>query len=156
MFQKTYQLTSQLPAAAAMQRLKDLFRKEGVRFRSSDLSITSVKTPIAIGLRPQSYSSRNWVGVNPFTFVSGVNVSCNSGANDVAKIKVQINQSRTFIYVAFWFMCSGFVAVSRPELEYATLLIVVTTIGAWFGLMWFMGGLLIKKEILDCLNAGSV
>jgi len=152
MMQKVYQLTSQLPAQAIMQRLEDLFAKEGVQFRRGHLSITSTNTTIAIlGIQPTLYSRRNWVGLNPFTFVSGVDVCCKLGDGDVVKIDIHINQLRTFIWVVFWAMCSLLAAFVMSEPEGAILFIAVT-VAAWFVLVGFLGGLLIKKEICDCLN----
>lgn len=72
---KTYELVCQLPAHGAAERIEGLLSKEGVRYTAADLSISSVSTPIAVfGIQPRLYSRRNWVGLNPFAFVSGVNL----------------------------------------------------------------------------------
>lgn len=153
MTHKTYELTSQLPAAVVIQRMEDLFTKESVQFRTGDLSISSVKTPIAMGIQPKLYSKRNWFVLNPFAFISGVEVRCESGAGGVVRVSIHIDQFRTFIWVAFLATCSGFAAVATPGLGWAILLIAAVTVGAWFVLVRFLGGFLIKKEIRDCLVA---
>ena len=155
--QKTYELTSRLPAVTAMQRVEDLFAKEGVEWRRGDLSITSVKTPIDIlGIQSRLYSKKNWVGLNPFVFVSSVDVRCEPGEGDIVRINVRIDQFRTLMWVAIWVTCSGLAASAMPEPVGAILLIAVTLTIAWLALVRFLGGFLIKKEILDCLNAGSI
>jgi fatty acid desaturase len=137
-----------------MQRIENLFAREGVQFSRDQLSIKSTETPLAIlGIQRRLYSRRNWVGLNPFAFVSGVEVRCESGESRVVRIGVHIDQFRTFIWVAFWAACSGFAAVAMPEWGWAILFIATVTVGAWFVLVWFLGGFLIKKEIRDCLIA---
>ena len=115
----------------------------------------SVRTPIYSRMDPRLYSKRNWVGLNPFTFVSGVKVRCESGRRNVVKINIQVEQFRTFMWVAFWFTCSGLAAIGMPKPEDVILFIAVTTVVAWFGLVWFLGGFLIQKEIRNCLDAGK-
>lgn len=151
--QKTYQLTSRLPAAVVMQGLEGLFTQEGVQYRKSDLSITSVKTPVAIlSFSQVLYSKRNWVGVNPFTFVSGVDVHCEPGAGDIVRINIRVDQFRTLIYFGLWVTSSGLAASAMPELWSAILLIAVALTIGWFVTVQFLGGFLIKQEIRDCLN----
>jgi len=154
MTHKTYELTSRLSAAAAMQRMEDLFAREAVRFSRDQLSIRSTETPLAIlGIQGRLYSRRNWVGLNPFAFVSGMEVRCESGESGVVRISIHIDQFRTFIWVAFLAACSGFAALAMPELGWAILFIAAVTVGAWFVLVWFLGGFLVKKEVRDCLIA---
>jgi len=150
---KTYELTSRLSMATVMQRMEDLFRGEGVQFTRGDTSIASIKTPISLGrLDARDYSKRNWVGLNPFTFVSGVSVRCESGTGDVRRINVDIDQFRAYVWFAFWAACSLPVATAMSKPESAILLIVGVTVVAWFLIVRFFGGYLIKKEILDSLN----
>ena len=151
MTHKTYELTSRLPAAVVIQRMEELFTRENVQFRPGDLSISSIKTPIAKGIQPKLYSKRNWVGLNPFAFISGVEVQCKSSGGDVVRVNVHIDQFRAFIGVALSATSSGFAAVALPELGWAILFIAAVTVSAWFVLVWFLGGYLIKKEIRDCL-----
>ena len=150
---KTYELTSRLSTATVMQRMEDLFRGEGVQFARGDSSITSVKTPISLGrLDARNYSKRNWVGLNPFTFVSGVNVRCQSDANGILRINVEIDRFRTYVSFAFWVACSLAVATAMSGLGAAILFTVGATVAAWFLIVRFFGGFLIKKEILDSLK----
>jgi hypothetical protein len=55
------------------------------------------------------------------------------------------------LWVAFWVLSSALAALRMPK-PGGTILFIVVTVAAWFGLMSFLGGYLIKKEIRDCLN----
>jgi hypothetical protein len=153
MMHKSYELAARLPAAKAMQRMEGLFTEEGVQFTRTDTSITSLKTPIGLGrLDARNYSKRNWVGLNPFTFVSGVTVRCEPGAGDVRRISLEIDQFRAYVWFAFWAACSLAPATVMPRLEVAILFILGVTVAAWLLIVRFLGGFLIKEEILDSLS----
>jgi hypothetical protein len=150
---KTYILNSRLPAEKAIARVGDLLTKEGVQYRTEGLSIFSISMPIALlSLQRTLYSDRNWVGVNPFTFISGIDARCQLDTSGLTKIIVQVNKFRTFLWVAFWVCNSALAASAMPKPDGALLFIAVS-LAAWFGFVSFLGGYLIKKEITDCLNA---
>jgi hypothetical protein len=152
MMHKTYEFVCQLPAQAASERIEGLLSKEGVKYRAANLSIASVRTPIAVvGIQPKLYSHSNWVGLNPFTFVSGVEVQCEQVDSGLTKVTVRVNRLRTFLWVAFWVACSLMAARRMPEPGGAILVIGVAC-AAWFGLASFLGGYLVKKEISDRLK----
>jgi hypothetical protein len=149
---KTYEFVCQLPAQAASERIEGLLSKEGVKYRAANLSVASVRTPIAVvGIQPKLYSHSNWVGLNPFTFVSGVEVQCEQVDSGLTKVTVRVNRLRTFLWVAFWVACSLLAARRMPEPGGAILVIGVAC-AAWFGLVSFLGGYLVKKEISDRLK----
>ncbi len=119
---------------------------------SDDPTGASVRTPIAVvGIQPKLYSHSNWVGLNPFTFVSGVEVQCEQVDSGLTKVTVRVNRLRTFLWVAFWVACSLLAARRMPEPGGAILVIGVAC-AAWFGLASFLGGYLVKKEISDRLK----
>ena len=139
---KTYEIDCRLHPEAAMERIKNLLAKEGVRFRTADRSRFSIKTPIAV----------LGAGLNPFTYVSAVNVQCQTAEGDVTSIIVDIDQFRAFVWVMFWIVCLGLAASGLPKPAGAGLFVGGCLL-AWFGNVSFLGGYLIKKEIADCLNA---
>lgn len=150
---KTYILSSRLSAEAAIARIGKLLAKEGVRYRTEGLTICSISTPIALlSFQRILYSDRNWVGLNPFTFISRVDVLCRLDKSGLTEIVVQVNKFRTFLWVSFWVWASALAALAMPKSEGALLFIAVSS-AAWFGFVSFLGGYLIKKEITDCLNA---
>jgi len=104
-----------------------------------------------LGIQPKLYGHSNWVGLNPFTFVSGVEAQCEQLDSGLTKVTVRVNRLRTFLWAAFWIACSLLAARAMPEPGGAILVIGVAC-AAWFGLASFLGGYLIKKEISDCLR----
>jgi hypothetical protein len=149
---KTYELLCRLPARTASERIEALLSKEGVKYKTADLSVASTRTPIAvIGIEPKLYSRSNWVGVNPFTFVSGVEVQCEQRDNELTKVTLRVNRLRAFLWVAFWIACSALAARAMPEPGGAVWVVAVAC-AAWFGIVSFLGGHLVKKEISDRLK----
>lgn len=152
MKRSTYFLSSPLPSEATIARLGDLFARAGVQYRTEGLRILSTSTPVALlSAQRTLYSNRNWVGLNPFAFVSGVDLRCHLGKSGRTEITIQVNKLRTFLWVAFWSCCSGLTAVGLPQPEGAILFISVS-LTAWFALVSFLSGYLIRKEIAGCLK----
>ena len=68
---KTYTILSDLPAPIALERISDLFSREAVPYVTVENSLKSTRTPVVIsGFQPNLYSHANWVGLNPFAFVT--------------------------------------------------------------------------------------
>lgn len=152
---KTYELVCQLPAREASERIERLLSKEGVSYTTANLSVASTQTPIAVlGFQRNLYSQSNWVGVNPFAFISGVNVVVKSGDDRVTKVSVSVNRRRAFLWVAWWVVCGSLTASAMPQ-PAGALFFVGFSCAAWFGIASFLGGYLIKKEIGDCLRKAS-
>ena len=152
MLHKTYELLCRLPANEVLERIKGLLTKECVRYRTDNLSVTSTQTPVVIfGFDPRLYTHTNWVGLNPFAYVSGIELRCEPGGNGLTKVTVRVDRFRAFVWVGFWVACSALAALPMPELGGAIFAIGVSS-AAWFGNVSFLGGYLIKKEIADCLN----
>jgi hypothetical protein len=152
MIYKTYELICQLSPQEASDRIQSLLSKEGVEYGSADLTVTSLRTPIAVlGIQPKLYSHSNWVGINPFTFISGIDVRCEAEDNGLTKVTVRVNRLRSFLWVGFWVICSFLAARAMPKPGGAVLLISVAC-AAWIGIVLFFGGYLIKKEIGDRLK----
>lgn len=149
---KTYELVSQLPAQAASGRIESLLLKEGVEYRAADLCILSVRTPLVfVNLDRRLYSNSNWLGLNPFVFVSGVEVRCEQVDSGLTKVTVRVNRLRAFLCAASWIACGLLAASTLPEPGRAILVMGVACAG-WFGIVSFLGGYLIKKEISDSLR----
>ena len=151
---RTYILSSRLPAEIAIARIGRLLAREGVHYKTEGLCICSLKTPIVLfSFQRIAYSHGNWVGLNPFPYISGVNVRCKPAESGLTDIVVQVNRDRTFLYVASCVCTSGFASVGMATLGNAIVFIAISFAAAWFGFVSFLGGHLIKKEIGDCLKA---
>jgi hypothetical protein len=146
MMHKTYEFefVCQLPAQAASERIEALLSKEGVEYRTSDLSIASTRTPIVLLSIP-------WVGFNPFVYISGIDVLFKPTDGGITNVTVRVNRSRAFLFAALGIWSALLAAIAMPEP--AGILVVVGFASAtWFGIVSFVGGYLIRKEISDRLK----
>jgi hypothetical protein len=149
---KTYTLSSRLSPEEAIVRVGDLLAAERVKYTVEGLSISSTRTPIAVlSFQRVLYSKRNWVGLNPFIYISGLNVECQPDGSGVTRVIVRLNRLRTFVWVAFWVWNSAVVALKLPRLP-GVIVFVGFCLAAWFGYVSFLSGYLIRKEISDCLK----
>lgn len=155
MMHKTYELTCQVPARIASERIEGMLSEEGVKYTANNLSVTSVRTPIVVlGIQPKLYTHSNWVGLNPFAFVSGVDLRFKEDADGLTKVTVRVNRFRGLLWVAFWITCASLAASVMPEPGGAILFIGIACAG-WLAIVSFLGGYLIKKEIADRLDRGD-
>lgn len=153
MVNATYELVSQLPPEEACEKIRALLEKEGVRFRSEELFVASTSTPVALlGIQPSLYSHQNWVGINPFAFISSIDVRCSDGRNGTTKLSINVNRRRAFIFVGFWVICAYLAARAMPEPAGALMLIAVSS-AAWMALVSFLSGHLLVKEIRNKLKS---
>lgn len=149
---KTFELSSPLPYHTVSERMEAMLSKEGVEYTATNLAIASVRTPIVVlGIQPKLYSHGNWVGINPFAFVSGVDLRFKQDEEGHTRVTVRVNRSRGLLWVAFWMTCGSLAARAMPE-SGGVILLAGIACAAWFGIVSFLGGHLIKKEIADHLS----
>lgn len=98
------------------------------------------------------YSKRNWIGLNPFPWISGIDARCQPGKSGSTHVIVKVNRERAFLYALFQFSMCGLGSAALPTLVDAILFIAFSSAVAWFGCM-FVPEYLIKKEITNCLKA---
>jgi hypothetical protein len=109
---------------------------------------------VVFGLDPRRFSHANWVGINPFTYVSSVEVRCELSDNGHTKVIVRVNRFRAFVWTGFWVAFGALAASAMPQPGGAIALIAIIC-AAWFGNVSFLGGYLIKKEIGDHVKKGQ-
>jgi len=151
MMHKTYELVCPLSAQAALERIKALLSKKCVKYRADNLSVTSTQTPlVVVNVDPRGISRSNWVGLNPFMYVSSVEVQCQPADHGLTKVIVRVDRFRALIWVGCSIALGALVASAFPV--WAGLLVLV----AFTSAMWFrtvsLGGYLIRKEISDHLK----
>jgi hypothetical protein len=147
MIHKTYELVCPLSAHAALERIEALLSKESVQYKAAaDLSVTSTQTPILPWVEPWGWRASNWVGVNPFRYVSGVDVRCEPGVNGLTRVIVRVNRFRAFFLGGFSVIWCLLLACVVPE-PWAKSIPIALGCAAWFGIVSFLGDYLIKKEI---------
>lgn len=141
---KTYELESMLSAQAAAERIEGLLSKEGVRYKVGNLSLASTRTPIALlPIQPKLYSRSNWVGVNPFTFVSGVDVCFEPHRDGGTRVTILVNRLRAFLYASLGIAVGLMVAVALPE-PAGVLFFLGFACATWFSIVPFLAGYLIR------------
>jgi hypothetical protein len=149
----TYELICRLAPQAASDRIGALLSHEGVRFKASNLFIASTNTPIAVlGVQSKLYTRKNWVGINPFAFISSVDVNCEPADGNTTKVTISVNRRRALLFFAFWVACGYLVARAMPQPSGVILLASISAV-AWLGVVSFLGGYLVKKEIDNELRA---
>jgi hypothetical protein len=144
---KTYELVCQLSAQAALERIKALLSKECVKYQADNLSVKSTQTPLVFfNFDPRGLSHTNFVGLNPFAYVSGVEVRCEPGDHGLTRVTVRVDRFRAFVWVASSVALSSLMASAMP-LPGGAIVLIAFPCATWLYLVSFLGGYLIKKEI---------
>jgi hypothetical protein len=147
----TFEIVCPLSCGKALERVRNLLSHEGVQHKDIDSSIVSIRTPVALlGVQPMFYSRRNWVGINPFPFVRGVEVSCQTVDGMTSRIMVRVNRERAVLLGAFWVLVCSLPAIANPEPVFVLAFLTMGCVG-WLGVVSFLAGHLIRKEIGDAL-----
>lgn len=100
------ELSSRLPPEESLDAIEALLVDEHVTFEREGDSIRSTRTPLYLwGLGWGFYSRKNWVGVNPFAFVSEVRVTAQGGWEDFTRLEVAVSETRAWFFFTlfvFW------------------------------------------------------
>lgn len=148
----TYEVSSPLETREAFERIERLLAHENVEYIAKGLRVASTSTPIIfLGLQPKLYTRKNWVGLNPFAFITSVDVQCESAEGAPARIKVCINRRRSILHVVFWGACGALMARVMPQ-PAGVILFVMMVLVAWLCIVKYLGGRLVKREILNELG----
>ena len=149
-----FELKSRLAPREALSRIGNLLAEEGVKFKEeAELSLVSTATPIAIlGIQTKLYSRKNWVGFNPFVFITSIRVDCKLDGGSGTIIELRINRHRALLWVGFYSIYVGLAARDMQEPNGA-LLFASVTIVAWLFYFFFVGGHLVKREIRNAVRA---
>ena len=149
-----FELKSRLAPREALSRIGNLLAEEGVKFKEeAELSLVSTATPIVIlSVQTRLYSRKNWVGLNPFVYITAIRVDCKRDGSNGTTIELRINRRRALLWVVYWAICAGLVARGLPEPNGA-LLWASTTVIAWLPFFSFLGGGLVKREIRSVVRA---
>ena len=148
-----YEFKCSCTPSAAVKRIESLLAAEGVRFNTNDVQIVSTHTPLAVlGIQPTLYSHKNWIGLNPFTFISGVSARCEPANNGETEVLVSINRRRSYLFVLFWALCASLAARQMPEPIGWISVLAVTSV-AWIGIVNFLSGYVVTKEIREALES---
>jgi len=146
---QTYESSSPLEAREVLERIERLLSHEGVEYITCGLRVASTSTPIVIlGFQPKLHTRKNWVGLNPFAFVTSVDIHCEPVEGTSARVTIRINRRRAILHVAFWGTCGALMAQAMPE-PAGVILFGGMLLAAWFSIVKFLAGHLVKQEIMD-------
>jgi hypothetical protein len=142
---RTYILTSPLTPQEALRRAAALLASEGVRYTTTSLSIVSTTTPFAIaGFQRRLYTRRNWLGINPFTHASAVNLTCER-TGDGTSVTLEVDRTRAIGFAVLWVVCGALTVPPLPMVGGVLVMAAVASV-AWFHVA-VIGGRLIAREI---------
>lgn len=146
-----YTLPSRLSVDEALERLASLFTREHVAFRREGHSITSTKIPIPVlSVDRRFYTRNNWVGVNPFLLVSGVEASCRVSSEGTTVVDIVVNRKRTAIICGLAILLVLMVSSALPD-RVATVFLVSFALALVLASQ-FLAGPLMRREIQHELN----
>src|SRR4051794_11697484 len=102
----TYENVCNLSIERAQSHTVNLLSKRGVKIERTDTSFTSLSIPVVVlGIQGQLYSRDNWVGINPFVFISGIHFCFEWITANSTRVVVRVNRLRSYMWVAFWATC---------------------------------------------------
>src|SRR5260221_9133175 len=142
-----YEIMCNLPPDLAVARVANLLSREGMTYTSADLRISSTRMPfVMVGIDPRFYSRNNWLGVNPFAFISGITARCEPVDERTTRVVVRVDRGRTVLWAAFWIACGLLVGLAMPE-PAGVFVFGTIACAAWVGHL--VNGYLVKKEITN-------
>jgi hypothetical protein len=141
-----------LPADAALVRLTDLLKAEGIRFELAGAGARSTSIPLAIfSFDPVQYTWRNWVGLNPFVWFSSIDVEC-SPVEGGANVAITLDRRRLILFCGFWSVNLAVIA-SRAPVGVILGVAAVVAIGNLVG--WRLAKSLLRTEVLSALKVSE-
>jgi len=148
-----FNLSTETPAPECIILLSELFGQESVLFQCEGQTIQTTATPIAfVGADRRLYSRNNWVGVNPFVFVSEVYISLKN-TDESTEVEVVVGKRITLII--YCVAAIVFLVVASVIPEKVRLVFAVASSLFYFMVNYFSGSLL-KLEISKKLHAKTL
>lgn len=151
-----YRFDSTRSLDESLNRVAILLIREGVTIQKQSHSIKSIRTPVVfLGFDRRLYTKGNWVGINPFVFISGVEVKCSETTQGGTEIDIVVDQRRTSL-IYFLALINVFVVASvLPNHELGILLFVVAGAALFFLLFKLIGYQLVTHQIRNEIEPPS-
>jgi len=145
---RRYSIRSSLSPVEALSRLAGLLTAERVSYRRTEQGLQSTRTPFGLTFQGIWFSRRNWVGLNPFAFVTAVSISCSGANTSSGTATVRVDRTRALGLASPYLV--GFVLAPVVPLPAA-----IIVIAACIGLIWFIvsyvAGHLLERELSEVL-----
>ncbi len=111
-----YTIQSDHSIKSALRGIEDLFNYESIKFLSDSNSIRSVQIPMPIvSFDRRFYSKKNWIGINPFIYISSIEINFKKPSTGKVIVDITIGQKRTFIIYLIVLLLTGMVAINLPN-----------------------------------------
>jgi hypothetical protein len=145
MRRRAFRLKTGLAAEEAMARVGRLLEAEGVDARQEGETIWSVRTPNPpYHWHRRWYSRRNWVGINPFTLITGIEVSCAKDPEGSTVLDVVVDTLPTVLSLGFAVALACIFWIWAPPSLALPFTIILLGLGL---LQWAMSLALVWGEI---------
>jgi hypothetical protein len=102
----TFTLNTVVSTNDTIMRISNLLTSEHVKFQADLNSVRSKEIPLPLlSFDKRLYTKRNWVGINPFIFVSEINFFIKESHFQQTQIDITICQRRAIVmYLSFIFL----------------------------------------------------
>lgn len=150
----SYIIKSDFDHSTTMNQLCELLVCESLRFEIEQNTIRSVNIPFPIlSFDYRVLSRNNWVGINPFVYVSNILLRVDSLDPNSCMVKVEIDQTRAIMI--FWFVATMLLLVSAflPNVIASISFLSIFLSLSGYLIFGLCVGTLIKKELNYVLKA---
>jgi hypothetical protein len=112
-----FSLFSNLSVSETTRRLAEFFTSEHISFNANPNSLRSTSIPFPIvNFDRRMYTRKNWVGINPFIFISGIEMFFTESNTKETQVDVTIDEYRTIVMYLCYLCLILLVAVALPVL----------------------------------------
>jgi hypothetical protein len=142
---KNFNLETLMPRDEAITRLINLLEDESLIVNKTNNRIWSQHTPLPIvNFDSRLYSKKNWVGINPFIFITSIDINFESNMSDKTFITVTIDRTRMLFILAIVLIIVTALAIQAPVIVSAT--VAASLVGVFF-ILFYLSYSLARKEI---------
>lgn len=140
----------------ALRRLSKLLDDAFVKYRVDHDSITSTSVPFAVlSIDPRMYTRKNWLGINPFIFISGIKIIGTRESDNETVLEIIIDRGRTISIYCLLITNIGIVSCFLPALWAGIAFFFAFNI-ICFLCMFPLIARLIKSEIVDATSRSKL
>ena len=129
-------------------RAASLLTAERVSYSRTEQGLQSTRTPLGLTFQGIWFSRRNWVGLNPFAFVTAVSISCSGANTSSGTATVRVDRTRALGLASPYLV--GFVLAPVVPLPAAIIAVAACTGLIWF-IVCYVAGHLLERELSEAL-----
>jgi hypothetical protein len=151
-----FTLYSKLSMSDTIKRIADLLVHEHVNFYTNPNSLRSTHVPFPIvSIDKRMFTRKNWVGLNPFIYISSIEIFFRELNIKETQIDVRIDQCRAIVMYLSSLGLMLLVALAIPVLWVGIAFFVSIAILTHLFIFSFCIKRLIKSEILKEISEGN-